>query len=234
MNRRRRSNAVLPAPEEKAAVVEEMFDRIAPRYDLVNRIMTVGQDERWRRRTVEALQLPAWSIVLDIACGTGDLCRAVADGRYKPVGVDFSAGMLSMARTSEPLVRADALSLPVPSGGVDGIVCGFGLRNFSDVGLFVGECRRSLRPGGRVAILETARPNSAVVRNAHAFYFGRVVPRIGGWLSDAEAYRYLPASTDALPSSDVLLGQFRSGGFPDAERHSFGFGAIQLLVGTRG
>lgn len=226
-------DAALPTTDEKAAVVEEMFDRIAPRYDLVNRVMTGGQDEHWRRSTVAALDLPAGSLVLDIACGTGDLCRALDNHHHRPVGIDFSTGMLNVARTSAPLVRADALALPVSTGAVDGVVCGFGLRNFADVRTFFDEAHRALRVGGRALVLETAVPTNAALRAGHAFYFGRVVPLIGGWLSDPTAYHYLPASTDALPGGEVLMSRFEAAGFEQVRRHSMGLGAVQLLVGTR-
>src|SRR5437588_2008629 len=119
----------LPEGDEKVRAVRSMFDAIAPRYDLVNRIMTFRMDVGWRRRTVTALQLRSGSTVLDLACGTGDLCRELARRGLSPVGVDFSAGMLAAARTTSPLVRADVLRLPVRDAIADGVTCGFALRN---------------------------------------------------------------------------------------------------------
>src|SRR5258706_3466344 len=132
----------LPQGEEKVQAVRAMFDAIAPRYDLVNRVMTFRMDVRWRTRTVRALGLPTGSIVLDLACGTGDLCRALADHGYRPVGADLSFGMLANTRTDAPLVHADALRLPVPDGLADGVTCGFALRNFVDLGPFLAELGR--------------------------------------------------------------------------------------------
>ena len=120
----------LPQGEAKVRAVREMFDAIAPRYDLVNRIMTFRMDVGWRRRTVRSLGLPPGSLVLDLACGTGDLCRELSAAGMRPVGMDLSFGMLRHARTSAPLAQADALRLPVPDRSVDGITCGFALRNF--------------------------------------------------------------------------------------------------------
>ncbi|MGH2781124.1 MAG: class I SAM-dependent methyltransferase, partial [Thermoleophilaceae bacterium] len=136
------TRADLPRGGEKRRQVEAMFDRIAPRYDRVNRVMSLGLDQRWRRRTVQALDLPPGSTVLDLACGTGDLCTAVAAAGRRPIGVDLSAGMLAAARTNAPLVRGDALVLPLPDAAVDGIVSGFGLRNFVDLRMFFDECAR--------------------------------------------------------------------------------------------
>jgi demethylmenaquinone methyltransferase/2-methoxy-6-polyprenyl-1,4-benzoquinol methylase len=210
----------LPRGQEKVRAVDDMFDAIAPRYDTLNRILTMRMDVGWRKRTVRSLGLPADSIVLDLACGTGDLCRVLVDAGYRPVGVDRSAGMLAAARTSAPLVRGDALRLPMADGSVDGIVCGFALRNV-------------LRPGGRVALLEVAVPRNPVLRMGHGLYFGKVVPFVGGLLSDRDAYRYLPQSVAYLPPVPELLGMMTDAGLADASRRALSGGIAQLVTGTK-
>ena len=225
--------ATLPAGDDKVRAVETMFDRIAPRYDLLNRVLTFGMDVGWRRRSVAALGLPRACRVLDVACGTGDLCRELEDAGYAPVGIDRSAGMLGAARTASPLVRGDALSLPVAAQSVDGIVCGFALRNFVALEPFLAECARVLRPGGRAALLEVSEPANPLLRRGHALYFGKVVPFVGGLLSDRAAYRYLPDSVAYLPPEDELVELLVRAGFPDARRTPLSAGIAQLLTGTR-
>jgi demethylmenaquinone methyltransferase / 2-methoxy-6-polyprenyl-1,4-benzoquinol methylase len=230
---RRRREGTLPEGEEKARAVRHLFDTISPRYDLVNRVMTFGMDVGWRRRTVGALALPPGSRVFDLACGTGDVCRELAAVGHRPVGFDFSHGMLRAARTEAPLVEADILRLPVREGSADGATCGFALRNVVSLdGLFT-ELARVVRPGGRVALLETAEPAGPLLRLGHRVYFRRVVPAIGGMLSNREAYSYLPRSTAYLPPPEELLSMLRAAGFPDARRFSLSGGITQLLVGTR-
>lgn len=227
-------DARLPEGDDKQRAVEAMFDRIAPRYDRLNRIISLGQDRRWRRHTVAALRLPAGATVLDLGCGTGDLCEDVTAAGYAAVGVDFSAGMLTAAQTRAPLVRADALTLPVPDASADGVVSGFALRNFVDLDRFFRECARVLRPGGRVAALETAEPTSPLLRAGHHLWFRRVVPLVGARLAhDAEAYQYLPRSTAYLPPPEDLLARVEAAGFALAERRTFTAGAVQLVTGTR-
>ncbi|HWO71684.1 MAG TPA: ubiquinone/menaquinone biosynthesis methyltransferase [Actinomycetota bacterium] len=223
----------LPSGSEKARVVRSMFDRIARRYDLLNRVMTFGMDVGWRRRAVRELRLPGRALVLDLACGTGDLCRELRASGYRAVGVDFSHGMLLAARTDAPLVEADVLRLPFPDAAADGATCGFALRNVVDLGAFFAEAARVVRPGGRVAFLEAAEPVHPVLRLGHDLYFRRVVPLLGAALSDARAYRYLPASMAYLPPPGELVAMLRRAGFPDAERLPLSGGIAQLLVGTR-
>jgi demethylmenaquinone methyltransferase/2-methoxy-6-polyprenyl-1,4-benzoquinol methylase len=225
--------SVLPDDADKARVVEDMFDRIAPRYDLLNRVLTFRMDVGWRRTAVRELQLAPGSTVLDIACGTGDLCREIARARLHPIGVDFSAGMLAAAHVPGALLRADALELPLPAGRVDGITCGFALRNFTALDPFFDECARVLRPGGRVALLDVAEPASAAARAVHGVWFRKVVPFIGGLVSDRRAYAYLPASTAYLPPSAELALSFARHGFATVTAQVLGFGAAQLLTGTR-
>jgi demethylmenaquinone methyltransferase/2-methoxy-6-polyprenyl-1,4-benzoquinol methylase len=225
--------SALPPAEEKAQRVEEMFDRIAPRYDRLNRLLTFRLDVGWRRRTVRALGLPDGARVLDVACGTGDLCNELAAHRLHPIGVDFSAGMLAAARTRAPLVRADALRLPVRDASADAVVCGFALRNFVALEPFFAECARVLRPGGRIGLLDVAEPEWPVARAVHGFYFRRVVPFVGGRLGDRDAYRYLPESTSYLPSADALVAMATAAGFTAVDRRLLGAGAAQLLTGTR-
>ncbi len=213
--------------------MRSMFDAIAPRYDLLNRLLTFRLDVRWRRRTVDDLALPAGSTVLDLACGTGDLCRDLDRAGHRPIGMDLSWGMLAAARTDAPLVHADALRLPTPSGTVDGVTCGFALRNLAALEPFFGELARVLRPGGRIALLEVDRPRNPLLRAGHSVYFGRVVPFIGGLLSDRTAYRYLPRSVVYLPTEPELLHQIMQAGFTDVTKIHLSGGIAQLLTATR-
>ncbi|MGI9032540.1 MAG: ubiquinone/menaquinone biosynthesis methyltransferase [Acidimicrobiales bacterium] len=238
----------LPQGEEKVIAVDSMFDTIAPRYDLLNRMLTFGMDVGWRKKAVSSLDLPAGSVVLDLACGTGDLCRGLAAARLRPVGIDRSAGMLAAARslplwrlrrrgrrpeTTAPLVRGDAMRLPVPDGSADGITCGFALRNVVSLGNLFAECARVLRPAGRLALLDVCEPANPLLRTGHSLYFGRVVPLVGGMVSDRAAYRYLPKSLAYLPPGPEMVAMLAGAGFPDARRQVLSVGIAQLLTGTR-
>jgi demethylmenaquinone methyltransferase/2-methoxy-6-polyprenyl-1,4-benzoquinol methylase len=223
----------LPAGKQKATQVRSMFDLIAPRYDLLNRVLTFGMDVGWRRRTVASLGLERGALVLDVACGTGDLCRELAGAGYRPVGFDFSAGMLAAASVAAPLVQADGLALPVRTGSARGLVCGFALRNVSDIGALFDEFARALGPSGRLAILEVAEPHSPVLRAGHHVYFHHVVPVVGGLLSDGKAYRWLPESTAYLPAQGELQAMLGRRGFDGVGVQLFGLGAAQLITGTR-
>ncbi|MPZ69147.1 MAG: ubiquinone/menaquinone biosynthesis methyltransferase [Actinobacteria bacterium] len=210
-----------------------MFDTIAPRYDLVNRIMTFGLDTRWRKRAVKSLGLKDGSRVLDIACGTGDFCRDARKAGLDPIGFDLSYGMLAAAKTDVPLVQSDGLRLPVLDGGADGITCGFALRNVVDIEALFHEFHRVLRPGGTIAVLEVAEPERKLIRWGHRIYFRKVVPFIGGLLSDRKAYAYLPKSTAYLPPRTELVKLVQATGFPDATSKLVGLGAAQIITGTR-
>jgi demethylmenaquinone methyltransferase / 2-methoxy-6-polyprenyl-1,4-benzoquinol methylase len=223
----------LPTGRAKVDSVRSMFDSIAPRYDLVNRVMTFGMDRGWRRRAVATLGLPADSLVVDVACGTGDFCRDLESAGYRAVGIDLSAGMLGAARTDAPLVQGDALKMPFAADSVDGVTCGFALRNVEDIGELLAEFARVLRRGGRIAILEVSEPDSRVLRVGHSAYFRRIVPLIGGVLSDRNAYRYLPESTAYLPPRPRLLEMLDGAGFDDARSRLVALGAAQIVTGIR-
>jgi demethylmenaquinone methyltransferase/2-methoxy-6-polyprenyl-1,4-benzoquinol methylase len=195
--------------------------------------MTFGLDVGWRRRTVGSLRLPGGALVLDLACGTGDLCRELIAAGYRAVGFDFSHQMLVHAGTEAPLVEADVLRLPVEDARADGITCGFALRNVADLGAFFDELGRVVRPGGRIALLDASEPDNPVLRAGHGVYFRRVVPLIGAALSNREAYAYLPRSMAYLPSPATMLAMLQEAGFSDADRRQLTGGAAQLLTGTR-
>jgi demethylmenaquinone methyltransferase/2-methoxy-6-polyprenyl-1,4-benzoquinol methylase len=223
----------LPEGEAKVTAVRAMFDTIAPRYDLVNRLMTIGLDVRWRKQATRSLALPRGARVLDVAAGTGDFCRELQRAGHVAIGIDLSLGMLVAARTDAPLVQGDALRLPFPTSSVDGVTCGFALRNLVDLSAFFADVARVVRPGGRIALLDVAQPRNPVLRWGHGIYFGKVVPRIGGILSDPAAYRYLPKSVAYLPPGDGMVEMLRDAGFPDASRRLLSAGITQLLTGTR-
>ena len=223
----------LPTGDEKVGAVRSMFDAIAPRYDLVNRIMTFRMDVGWRRQTVSALGLRPGSVVADLACGTGDLARELRHRELQAIGFDLSFGMLAAAPDPFPRAQADALRLPLRDASVDGVTCGFALRNLVALEPFFAEVARVVRPGGRIAFLEVAEPPNPLLRFGHGIYFGRVVPVVGGLLSDAGAYRYLPKSVAYLPEPDVLLDQLRAAGFADVHRRLLSVGISQLITATR-
>ena len=223
----------LPQGEEKVRAVRSMFDAIAPRYDLVNRIMTFRMDVAWRTRTVRELGLPDGSLVADLACGTGDFCRELQKQGLRPIGFDLSFGMLAAARTSAPLAEADALALPIPDSSLDGVTCGFALRNLVELDGFFAELARTVRPGGRIAILEVAEPPNRFLRWGHSIYFGSIVPKVGGLLSDPSAYQYLPKSVAYLPEPGVMLQRLADAGFVQVERQLLSVGISQLITATR-
>jgi demethylmenaquinone methyltransferase/2-methoxy-6-polyprenyl-1,4-benzoquinol methylase len=228
------SGSGLPEGDEKVRAVRRMFDSIAGRYDLVNRVITLGMDTAWRRRTVRALRLPAGTLVLDLACGTGALCNELQRSGYRAIGIDLSYGMLKAAKTRAPLLQADVLRLPMPDASVAGATCGFGLRNVTDLRALFDETARVVRPGGRVALLETSQPENRILRAGHGAYFHHIVPLIGGALARRDAYLYLPRSSAYLPPPHTIVAMLRHSGFPDAERLPLSGGVVQLLVGTRG
>ena len=228
--------SVLPAPEAKGAFVRDLFERIAPRYDLMNRVLTFGMDQRWRRALVAWLELPKGARVLDLATGTGDLVEWLAASGARPIGADLACAMLKLAAArnpGRPFLQADGAALPIASQSVDAVTCGFALRNFSDLDGVLRECARVLRPGGQLAILEVDRPALPGVRELHGLYFRHVVPRIGAWLSDAQAYRYLPESTAFLPEHGVLEAKLRRAGVARPEKQARLLGAIQALRARR-
>jgi len=225
--------AALPTGDEKTAHVRAMFDTIAPRYDLVNRIMTFGLDQVWRRATVSSLALPAGSRVLDLACGTGDLSRIARRDGYRVVGADLSAGMLAANGAATPLVEADGSHLPFVTGCFDGLVCGYALRNFTDLAGTLAECARVLRPGGRLAVLEVDAPTSRLWRTGYDVWFTKAVPALGAILSDRAAYRYLPQSVAYLPPAPALRRMLCGAGFSAVGIRPLAGGLSQLVVATR-
>jgi demethylmenaquinone methyltransferase/2-methoxy-6-polyprenyl-1,4-benzoquinol methylase len=223
----------LPTGDAKVASVRTMFDTIAPRYDLVNRIMTFGLDVRWRNRTVADLDLPTGSIIADLACGTGDFCRTLEARGHRPIGFDLAFGMLAHARTDAPLVHGDALALPLPDHSIDGVTCGFALRNLVELDPFFAELARVVRPGGRIALLDVSRPRSRVLRFGYDIYFGKIVPLIGGLLSNSDAYHYLPRSLSYLPEPQILRDKVAAAGFADVRHVQLNGGLVQLITATR-
>ena len=228
-----RSDQPLPTGSDKTASVQAMFDVIAPRYDLVNRVMTFRMDVGWRRRTVGALGLTPGSVVLDLACGTGDLARDLAERQLVPIGADLSFGMLAAAPVPFPRIQCDGSALPLPDASIDGVTCGFALRNFTDLGATLAELGRVVRDRGRIALLEVAEPPNPIMRFGHGIYFGQVVPRIGGLLSDGDAYRYLPRSVAYLPEPAELVAMVERAGFSGVRRTLLSGGIAQLITATR-
>lgn len=226
----------LPTAAGKPMAVRAMFDRIAPRYDGLNRLLTGGLDRRWRRLAVDAVAPGPGDLVLDLACGTGDLSELAARRGARVLGVDFAGEMLRGARRRRvraELIQGDASRLPLPDACASAALCGFALRNFASLPRVFGELRRVLRPGARVAFVEVDRPQRGWLRAGHSFYFDHVVPFVGGALSDRAAYRYLPQSTVYLPAAPALRALLEEAGFRDVQRRRFLLGAAQLVSATR-
>ena len=231
--------------QTKKEEVREMFDNIAPKYDLLNHTLSVNIDRIWRRRVVNEVRRAKPRRILDVATGTGDLAIALAR-RIRDVqvmGVDLSEAMLAVARRKVEargldnrivLERGDAEHLDVADASVDAATVAFGVRNFGDLAAGLRELARTIKPGGKVVILEFSRPRNRVFRALYEFYSYKILPRIGGLVSrDKRAYEYLPASVGEFPAPAVFLEMMEKAGFRNCRAKSQSFGIAQIYIGER-
>lgn len=229
---------------EKAIFVREMFARIAPRYDLANRMMTAGLDERWRRRAIRLLAPPSRGRVLDLCCGTGDLVFGLlrSDSSLEVTGIDFCRPMLDRAqaraakgaRGSATFVEGDVMAMPFSDESFDGAMMGFSLRNVVDVDGALTEIRRVLRPGARFVNLDVSKAPNKRFKRLFDLYFYGVVPWLGGLVGGSrEAYRYLPSSLTHHPNAPELQDRFTRAGFADAGYRALMGGTIAIHYGRR-
>ncbi len=201
--------------------VEAMFDRIARVYDRMNAVMTAGMDRRWRERAADIANVGAGDRVLDVATGTGDLAielRGRVGDSGEVIGLDFSEGMLELAREKAPGIRFEqgsALELPYADGEFAAATVGFGARNFSDLGRGLAEMRRVVRPGGRVVVLEITTPQKPPLSWFFRFWFDTAVPALGRFAGDSDAYTYLPSSVRRFPGPNELAAELADAGLTD-------------------
>lgn len=227
--------------------IADMFDAIAPRYDLLNTVLSAGLDRYWRRRAIGSLNFTGRETLLDVCTGTGDVALAAARssrGAQKIVGVDFAAAMLERARQKARgdgldgrvlLVRGDAMHLPVPDSSVDGVTMAFGIRNVAAPETACAELYRALRPLGRLAILEFGLPAVPGVRSLYLWYFRHVLPRIGRAVSHHDAaYSYLPMSVGSFPWGEAFAAILRGAGFNNVRSRPLSLGIVYLYTGEKG
>jgi demethylmenaquinone methyltransferase / 2-methoxy-6-polyprenyl-1,4-benzoquinol methylase len=233
---------VPPGPGHEKANSWRMFDRIARRYDLLNRLLSFRQDVRWRRRLVAHLPARNDLCLLDLATGTGDvLVEALRrPGRVgHAVGMDMAGAMLSVGQgkglgKTADLVRADATRIPAASNSFDAVTIAFGIRNVDDVGKALREMRRVLKPGGRALVLEFSLPRWRILRAPYLFYFRHVLPRLGAAISgDGQAYRYLNETAEAFPYGQAFRDLMTEAGFANVTEAPLTFGIATIYQGER-
>ena len=243
------------AVADKRSRVRRMFAAIAPSYDLNNRLHSLWMDQRWRRKAVKLARLRPTDVVVDVACGTGDLClqfsrqltvdQSAAQAMPKVVGIDFTFNMLTIARSKSALgtrhsaiqyLNGDAQALPLPDGCCDVVSIAFGIRNVADPAAAVREFHRVLRPGGRLIILEFSLPTNPVLRGLYNIYFRQVLPRTATLISGDRtgAYKYLPESVNTFLGREQMMAMMSSGEFEQVEQFPMTFGVCVCYRGWKG
>ena len=228
----------------KKEKVQEMFNGIAPRYDLLNHLLSMGIDKSWRRKAMRELEGGRRGTVLDIACGTGDFSiEALRHGVERVVGADISENMLAVAREKArekgledrlEFRYGDSENLDFEDGTFDAVTVAFGVRNFEHLEWGLAEMCRVLRPGGKVVVLEFSTPERFPMKQLYRFYFKQILPRVGGFVSgDRKAYEYLPASVFAFPQGDRFLQIMRSCGYRNVAQRRLTFGIASLYTGEK-
>ncbi len=225
------------SPQAKRQYVRRLFSTIADRYDLITRLLSYGQDARWKARLVAMAEVAAGERALDLACGTGDLAFAVAARGARTVGLDITHRLVQLAMQKSGGVRfitGDMTSLPFRSGSFDLVTTGYGLRNVPDLDAAIAEIARVLRPGGRLLSLDFNRPESALLRGAYLSYL-TVVGATLGWLlhRDPDTYRYIPASIRRYPGARGVADRMRRLGFRTVRVVPLLFGLMTLHFGER-
>jgi len=236
---------ITPATDKQPARIAGMFDAIAGRYDLLNHVLSGGQDLYWRWRAVRRLGLTGQEQVLDLCTGTCDVARTMAARRLarRVLGIDFSGEMLRVGQRKLraggragviTLVRGDAMHLPAATASMDAVTIAFGIRNVQDAGIALAEVARVLRPGGRLAILEFSTPQQPLVRGAYLWYFRHILPRLGRLVSrHGEAYAYLPASVESFTPPADFVARLQAAGLTRCEAVPLTFGVVYLYVAER-
>jgi demethylmenaquinone methyltransferase/2-methoxy-6-polyprenyl-1,4-benzoquinol methylase len=232
------------APDKSPDRIAGMFDAIAPRYDLLNHLLSAGIDKRWRAAAIRSLNLTGRDTVIDVCCGTADVALAAVRNSSRVVGVDFSGAMLGLGlqkvkaageASRIALVRGDAMRLPVADRSADAVTIAFGIRNVQRPDVACAEMARVLRPGGRLAILEFGVPRIPGIKPLYLWYFTHVLPRIGRAISGhGAAYSYLPASVGTFAPPAEFLATLCAAGFSDARADPLTFGIVYLYTAVRG
>jgi demethylmenaquinone methyltransferase / 2-methoxy-6-polyprenyl-1,4-benzoquinol methylase len=235
------------SPDKSPDRIAGMFDAIAPRYDLLNHVLSAGIDRRWRAAAIGSLRLSGDETLVDVCCGTADVALEARRGPWaakRVIGVDFSGAMLRLghqkvgaARESDriALIRGDAMRLPIASRSADAVTIAFGIRNVQRPEVACAELARVLRPGGRVAILEFGVPRVPGIKALYLWYFTHVLPRVGRAISGhGAAYSYLPASVGTFAPPSEFVGTLRAAGFADVRADPLTFGIVYLYTGTVG
>lgn len=231
-------------PDKAPDRIAGMFDAIAPRYDVLNRLLSAGIDRRWRAKAIASLDLSGRETVIDVCTGTADVALEARDrGAARVLGIDFAGAMLALglrkvrtagAEGRVTLVRGDAMRLPVPDGCADAVTIAFGIRNVERADVACREMARVLRPGGRLAILEFSVPRLPGLSAAYLWYFRQVLPRIGRLISGhGGAYSYLPASVGTFPPPAEFVTLLRQSGFSAVRAVPLTFGVVYLYVARR-
>ncbi len=228
--------------EDKKKFVRKMFDDISPRYDFLNHCLSLGTDIYWRRQFIRKLNITDKTKVLDVACGTGDVCFAILKHHDVSVtGLDISENMVKLANEKAiknhqgrvAFIHGDGENLPLDSNSVDYLTISYGFRNISNYKAALNEFYRVLKPGGKLGILEFSKPKSRIVRAVFGLYFHHILPRIGSLFSQSDAYRYLPESVDFFPTRHDICRKIIYSGFNRTEIHDLTFGISTVFLGFK-